>query len=65
MAEIQVTMSEVQRDMLVRMLGEALKGKRVEVHRTEFSRDFRHQLEAEEKEIQSLLDKLSQSRAAG
>jgi hypothetical protein len=65
MAEILVTMSEGQRDLLLRMLGEALKGKRVEVHRTEFSREFRQQLEAEETEIQGLLDKLSKARAAG
>jgi hypothetical protein len=65
MAEFQLTLSEVQRDLLTRMLSEALKAKRVEVHRTEFSREFRHQLESEEAQIQDLLNKLSQSAAVG
>jgi hypothetical protein len=62
---VHMTLSQDERDLLVRMLNEALKGKRVEVHRTEFSRDFRHQLEDEENRIQGLLDKLTQAAPVG
>jgi hypothetical protein len=65
MSEVHLTISDSQRDHLVRILSEARKGKRVEVHRSEFSREFRQQLEAEEAEIQNLLDKLSQAVAVG
>lgn len=65
MSEIHLTLSQSQRDLLVRILSEARKGKRIEVHRTEFSREFRHELEAEEAEIQGLLDKLSHAVAVG
>jgi hypothetical protein len=59
MSEFHLTMSQSQHDLLVRILNSALQAKRVEVHRTEFSRDFRHELEVEEAEIRSLLDKLA------
>jgi hypothetical protein len=62
---IQLTLTPDERDLLVRMLNEALKAKRVEVHRSEFSRDFRHQLEAEETRIQGLLAKLAQESGQG
>ena len=65
MADVHLTLTTSERDFLTRMLDAALKEKRVEVHRTEFSRDFRHQLEAEEAEISALLGKLSQSATAG
>jgi hypothetical protein len=59
MLEVQLTITAGERDLLVRILGDALKGKRVEVHRTEFSRQYRHDLEAEETEINGLLEKVS------
>jgi hypothetical protein len=63
MSEFNLTISQAQHDLLVRMLSAALNSKRVEVHRTEFSRDYRHELEAEEAEMQALLDKLSTTAA--
>ncbi|HTM56618.1 MAG TPA: hypothetical protein VL175_21475 [Pirellulales bacterium] len=63
MSDFHLVLSLAERDMLVRMLGNALKQKRVEVHRTEFSRDFRHELEGEESRIQGLLERLSQAVA--
>jgi len=65
MSEVHLTISDSQRDLLVRILTEARKSKRLEVHRTEFSREYRHELEAEETEIQALLDKLSRAVAVG
>jgi hypothetical protein len=63
MSEFNLTISQAQHDLLVRMLSTAVKSKRVEVHRTEFSRDYRHELEAEEAEMQTLLEKLSTAAA--
>jgi hypothetical protein len=60
MSELQISLSAGERDLLVRMLSAALKEKQVEVHRAEFSREFRNQLEAEETRIRDLLEKLSQ-----
>jgi hypothetical protein len=65
MSEFHLTISENEREMLVRVLSDALKHKRVEVHRTEFSRDFRRELEAEEAQMQSILDRLAHSPALG
>jgi hypothetical protein len=62
-SDIQLSISQEQRDLLVHLLTAALKEKRVEVHRTEVSRDFRHQLEAEESAMAHLLDKLSHTAA--
>ena len=59
MSEFHLTVSQEQHDLLVRLLSAALTKKRVEVHRTEFSRDYRHELEAEEVQIQAILEKLS------
>jgi hypothetical protein len=64
MADVQLAISPAQRELLVRVLSEKLKGKRVEVHRSEFSREFRHQLEAEQAEIENLLEKLGPVAAA-
>jgi hypothetical protein len=61
MSEIQVVFSPSERDLLVRMLNEALGEKRVEVRRTHFSMDFRNQLQAEEALIRELFGKLSQT----
>jgi hypothetical protein len=65
MSEIHVVLSPNERELLVRMLGAAMKDKRVEVRRTEFSREFRHEVEAEEVQIHALLDKLSQAAVVG
>ena len=65
MSDFHLTLTSSERDLLTRILTDQQKGKRVEVHRTEFNRDFRHELEAEEAEITQILDKLSHTVAAG
>jgi hypothetical protein len=65
MSEIHLVLSPSERDMLVRMLGAELKEKRVEVRRTEFSREFRHEIEGEETTIEGLLDRLSHAVEVG
>jgi len=59
MSEVHLTLTSSERDLLVRMLTDAVKEKRVEVRRSEFSRDFRHEMEAEETQIENLLERLS------
>jgi hypothetical protein len=59
MSEFHVVLTPNERALLVRMLTDELKHKRVEVRRTEFSREFRHQVEAEEAQVHALLEKLS------
>jgi hypothetical protein len=59
MSDVQLTISEAERDLLVSLLTSAQKSKRVEVHRAEFSRDYREHLEREEALIETLCDKLS------
>ena len=54
-----------ERDLLVRMLSAAVKEKRVEVRRTEFSREMRHDLEVEETQIEELLNKLTHAAEVG
>ena len=61
MSEVPVRLSGVERDVLVRLLSAAIKERRVEVRRTEFSREMRHELEGEEKQIEDLLDKLTRA----
>jgi hypothetical protein len=58
MSEVHVTLLASERDLLVRLLNSAIKEKRVEVRRTEFSRDMRQELEIEEAQIEELLNKL-------
>ena len=65
MSEFHLTLSPGERDLLMRLLGSELKQKRVEVHRTEFSREFRHHVEAEETLIEDVLAKLSQAAEVG
>jgi hypothetical protein len=65
MSEIHVVLSPGERELLVRMLTDELKHKRVEVRRTEFSREFRHQVEAEEVQVHDLLEKLSHAAEVG
>ena len=62
MSEVHVSLLPVDHDLLVRMLGAAVKDKRVEVRRTEFSRDMRHELEEEELQIEELLKKLEAAK---
>lgn len=61
MSDFQLTLSASERDLLSSILSASLKQKRVEVHRTEFSREFREQVEAEAALIHDLLDKLAHS----
>ena len=65
MSEVHVKLSPGDRDLLVRMLSAAMKEKRVEVRRTEFSRDMRHDLEIEEAQIEELLARLTQAAEVG
>jgi hypothetical protein len=58
MSQTSLLLSDAQRDLLVRILQHAMKEKRVEVRRTEFSGDFRKELEAEEHTIHTLLCQL-------
>ncbi len=64
MSEIHVKLALAERDLLIQILGAAVKQKRLEVHRTEFSREMRHDLEVEENQIEQLLDKLSKAGEA-
>ena len=59
MSEVHLTLTTSERDLLVRMLTDAVKEKRVEVRRSEFSRDYRHEMEAEETQMEDLLERLS------
>jgi len=63
MPSLQIAISEAEREFLARLLAENLKAKRVEVHRTEFSREYREHVEAEEALLQSLCDKVSHAVA--
>jgi hypothetical protein len=65
MTDVHLVLSPGEREMLLQILEAELKQKRVEVHRTEFSREFRHHVEAEEALIRDLLDKLSQGAQVG
>ncbi len=61
MSEIQITLSEAERDLLSRMLETALSDKRVEVRRTEFSSKMHDELRGEEELIRQLREKLGGS----
>ena len=61
MADVHLVLSSSERDLLTLILGSKLKQKRVEVHRTEYSRDYREELETEESQIHDLLDKIAHS----
>ena len=65
MSEVHLVLSPGERELLVRMLSAELRQKRVEVRRTEFSREYRHEVEAEEIQIHDLLDRLSQAVEVG
>jgi hypothetical protein len=59
MSECHIALTAEERDLLTRMLSQALRDKRVEIHRTEFSKDFREGLELEERLIEGMLGRLS------
>jgi hypothetical protein len=63
MTNLRIELNAEQHELLVRLLNSALKQKQVEVHRAEFSREFRNQLESEEAAIRELLDKLGRATA--
>lgn len=65
MSEVHLTLTTSERDLLVRMLTAAVKEKRVEVRRSEFSRDYRHEMEAEEAEIEDVLNRLTHAADVG
>ncbi len=65
MSEVHVKLSPSERDLLVRLLTVADKDKRIEVRRTEFSREMRHELELEETQIEELLKKLTDAAETG
>ena len=65
MSEVHLELLPSERDLLVRMLSAAVKEKRVEVRRTEFSREMRHDLEVEETQIEELLNKLTHAAEVG
>jgi hypothetical protein len=62
MAEMQLTLTPQERDLLVRVLTTELKDTRAELHHTDFSVDFRDDVKKEEELLRSLLGKL---RAGG
>lgn len=64
MQAIQVSLSPEERDLLVEILQESLDNRRVEVRRTEFSTEFRHQLQGQEELVRAILDKVSQTTTA-
>jgi hypothetical protein len=60
-----LSLSPSEHDFLVQMLTAAMKEKRVEIHRTEFSREYRQQLEAEESQIRDMLGRLTATTNVG
>ncbi|MGD9723655.1 MAG: hypothetical protein AB7O59_20140 [Pirellulales bacterium] len=65
MSDFQVHVSPAERDLLVRLLTAQLREKQIEVHRTEFSREFREHVQMEETQIREMLDKFSHAVEAG
>ena len=59
MAELQLTLTPDERDFLAKLLGVALKQKRVEEHRTRAPQYREHMLKEEEM-LQTMLTKLGQ-----
>jgi hypothetical protein len=64
MPETQISLSPPEREFLIDLLRQTLGDSRVEVRRTEFSSDFRHQLQEQEGVLRGLIDKLSSSAKA-
>jgi hypothetical protein len=58
MAEIHLTLSPIERDLIVRLLDRELGDTRSEFHRTHYSPEFREDVGREEKLLRELLDKL-------
>jgi len=65
MSEFHLELTPIELALLVRMLTDEMKHKRVEVRRTEFSREFRQQVEAEEVQVHGLLEKLTHMAEVG
>jgi hypothetical protein len=65
MSEVHLELLPSERDLLLLMLSAVVKEKRVEVRRTEFSRELRHELEVEETQIEELLSKLTHAAEVG
>lgn len=63
MSEMQLTLSERQCEILERLLTHVVKQKQIEAHRTEFSREFRREVEDEEAQLRAVLDMLSSKPA--
>jgi hypothetical protein len=59
MSEIQLTLSDAERDLLVDLLHATIGDKRVEVRRTEFSAELHNQLRSEEELLRRVLEKLT------
>ncbi len=58
MADIPLTLTSNERDLIVRLLDRELGDTRSELHRTHYSPEFREDVQREEKLLRELLDKL-------
>jgi hypothetical protein len=58
MADIPLTLTANERDLIVRLLDRELGETRSELHRTHYSPEFREDVEREERLLRQLLDKL-------
>ncbi len=65
MSEVHLTLTTSELDQLERKMTASGKEKRVEVRRSEFSRDYRHEMEAEEAEIEDVLNRLTHAADVG
>jgi DNA-binding MarR family transcriptional regulator len=63
MQAITVSLTPAERELLAEILEESLGNRRVEVRRTEFSTEFRQQLQQQEELVRGLLDKVSKAGA--
>ena len=61
MRHISVDLTTDERDLLVRILEDALGEDRVKLHRTRVSSKLRAQLQEEENDLRQLLEKLMQA----
>jgi hypothetical protein len=64
MNEIQLTVSERERELIYGLLDRELGEVRVEVHRTHWSPEMRADLEAREALVRQMLDKLKLAAVA-
>ncbi len=61
MQAIQISLTPVERDLLVEVLRDSLGDRRVEVRRTEFSAEFHDQLVQQEQVVRGLLEKIGRT----